>query len=656
MLNAGLQNFVEQQRAPSREEKITWKPVPPRYLSHDIELLERHDAARQLWNVLLPSTGQKQTPVLDQVYGSGKTSLVWKFRSIYSNENNEESKQLKNAIYLHVRFDEDEGQTLPPDGADDSQFKKTAEATICSALLRALRAASNGAFMKDFSGDSSSEAITMDALFERIPEGNGVTFLVHFDEVGLFEMKVDDDRSRKMLYCIWFTAEKFQRRRHFYVLSGRSRILHVMGRQFNRLKNWQSPCETVLIALNNLSSGSIKRIFETRGGACAQWIANEENLKSLQILTGGMPRAVHVAAEFVWLNASVTQLALQQRLQTSCPDIFTLHDSTTFRHLVEISWAGIGLNHSEIYRCDGFVEPLSAVLARFGINSSGVEDEAGLRRIEVPLFQVRSQSWATASLRNIVNYSEPGDRLETGFRRVLFLRLSVLDASNWSAIGLEYLDKCGVPFLAEDVDVTDMFNFPKISTSARGSADTAEKFMAIAHTEWKEESVFDPDRATSQLPPRQVFPPSFLEQLSTLMKIGQFYLPLPRSSSADAKMRVGQNIMIDWQFKNFMSPIKQTTIETEARQCGIAGWTVYLIIICTAGHEVNHGNDSSFSVDGVTVIALSKSSVSKYLGPDFVEKLRSKGLAADQTKRLSSCTSPLKRKYQSRARAEEGGH
>ena len=336
----------------------------------------------------------------------------------------------------------------------------------------------------------------------------------------------------------------------------------------------------------------------------------------------------------------------------ACPDIFATHDSETFRHLVEISWAGIGLNHDEVYRCDGLEEPLSAVLARFGLNSSGVEGESHLRRIEVPLYQVRRQSWATSSLRNIVNYSEPGDRLETGFRRVLFLRLSVLDASNWSHIGLEYLDESSVPFLADNVDVANIFNFPKISTSARGSVDTAEQFMDIAHKEWREEAVLDPDRTASQPPDRQVFAPAFLEKLSTLMKIGQYYLPLPRSSSADAKIRVGPRTMIDWQFKNFMSPISQEDIEKEATLCSITGWTVFLVIVCTAGHDVNDGENSSFTVNGVNVIALSSGSVSTFLGPDFVKRLKSEGMTVDQAKRLSSCTSPLKRKFQSGARAK----
>lgn len=228
-----------------------------------------------------------------------------------------------------------------------------------------------------------------------------------------------------------------------------------------------------------------------------------------------------------------------------------------------------------------------------------------------------------------MNYSEPGDRLETGFRRVLFLRLLVLDASNWSHIGLAYLEKRLVPFLAQDVDVTNIFNFPKISTSARGTVSMAQQFMDVAHQEWTEEAVLNPDRTAIQ-PSRQVFGRAFLKELSALIKIGQYYLPLPRSSAADSKMRIGPTTMIDWQFKNFMSPISQKDIENETKLCGIVGWTVYLIIVCTAGHEVNDGEDSSFTVNGVNVIALSTSgSVATFLGPNFfVEKLKSEGMCS----------------------------
>jgi hypothetical protein len=132
-----------------------------------------------------------------------------------------------------------------------------------------------------------------------------------------------------------------------------------------------------------------------------------------------------------------------------------------------------------------------------------------------------------------------------------------------------------------------------------------------------------------------------------MMLIGQYYLPLPRSSSADAMMRVGEKTMLDFQFKNFMNPISVPDMEAEANLCAIDGWTVFLVIFCTAGHAANGGCDFACTFKGVTIIALSRESVSKFLGPRFVDGLQSAGLASDQAKRLSTCTSPLKRKYQS---------
>ena len=96
------------------------------------------------------------------------------------------------------------------------------------------------------SSENYAQPITMDALLEQIPEGNGVPFWIHFDEVGFFKSKIDDERSQKLLYCIWFAAEKFQKRHHFCVLSGRSHILHaVMGKQFTHFPDWRSPYVTV---------------------------------------------------------------------------------------------------------------------------------------------------------------------------------------------------------------------------------------------------------------------------------------------------------------------------------------------------------------------------------------------------------------------------
>jgi hypothetical protein len=614
---------------------ISWTEVAPLALKKDTALFEREEAARVLWHVLVTKSGTLKTPVLDQCYGAGKTSLVWKFRSIFSEDNSVEARKLQKAVYLAVRFQS--SHSLPSADADDEQFELQAESIICRLLFDTLKLSSNNAFASTVDGPPS----TMTELLDLIPKGNGVSFLFHIDEVGIFETKCDEERGQKMLYCIWIAAEQLRHHHHYFVLSGRSRLLHFIGKQFNHLSSFQSPNQTVLIPLNNLSSESIKAMFEAEG--CKEWVSEGGNLEAIRIITGGMPRAVNDAVEFVVANNNPkpTDSRLQSYLKNSCPLLFQEHDDASFRHLVELSWAGIEVNLDDIY--DG-QEPLSALLARFGLNTSRAPQQ-GQRHIEVPLYLLRSQRWATGSLCNLVNYSEPGDRLESGFRRVLFLRLSVLEAANWSGIGLHYLETAGVPFLPKHIEVTDIFNFPKISDSARGNVTTAKRFMDVAHQKWTEDTVVDPDRTVQS--PRQTFNSSFLKDLSDMMLIGQYYLPLPRSSSADAMMRVGEKTMLDFQFKNFMNPISVPDMEAEANLCAIDGWTVFLVIFCTAGHEANGGCDFACIFKGVTIIALSRESVSKFLGPRFVDGLQSAGLASDQAKRLSTCTSPLKRKYQS---------
>lgn len=186
--------------------------------------------------------------------------------------------------------------------------------------MHALHVASSGQLMQSF--ENSATPITLDALFKQIPQGYAVTFLIHLDDVGFFESKIDDQRSRKMLYYIWIAFEEFQKRGHFCVMSGQSRLLHIMVKQFNRVDQWQSPCATVLIPLTNLSSASIKQIFETWGDACGRWINSEDNLTSLYLLTEGIPQVVHIAATLVASNPTVTQDALARCVRNACPEIF----------------------------------------------------------------------------------------------------------------------------------------------------------------------------------------------------------------------------------------------------------------------------------------------------------------------------------------------
>ena len=600
--------------------------VPPGQLDAAADLLERQDSAKKLYSALLNTSGNRMTPVLDQCFGAGKTSFVWKFRQqlrasveIYTVSPGFE--ELQNAIYLHICF-QAEDLSITAD-LTDGEFCSAVEKMICSKLMSAL-VDSSRSVLPSFSG-----------ILDLVNYLNGVCagkkFLFHFDDIGAFEHKLSEDQQPKILYRIWIAAEQLRRRGHYFVLSGRSRFLHVIGTNSYNLENvsFESPNQTVLIPLNTLSEESAKSVFLKEGAS--EWVEKEGNLAAIHLLTGGVPRALVLAAQHLKLNPNATpdDDQLQQAIQVGCPSMFAKCDEDLFRHLVEMSWAGIEID-PEVQYING--EALTSILARFGLytSSSGCENTK-LRVIRVPLYQFRSQNWAPASLRSISQYVEPGERLEAGFRRVLCLRLSILDACSWDQIGLAYLAASAVPFPL--MDMTDMFSFPKLASNATGNQAQAAEFMEKVHSH---ESGMD----------RQVFSRSFQKQLAKLMRIGQFYVPLPLSSSADAKMRIGETTMLDWQFKNFQNPITEETIKAEAEKCKIVGWTVHLVIFCSAGHSMNNGQDHQFMHKDVHVVALSQQSVEAFLGKTLLEKIQSTGLAADSTTRVPAVSTPLKKKVQ----------
>lgn len=214
-------------------------------------------------------------------------------------------------------------------------------------------------------------------------------------------------------------------------------------------------------------------------------------------------------------------------------------------------------------------------------HTRGSDRDPGLQVTQVPLYQLQRQKWAPSSLKAISH--DPGECLEAGFRRIISLRLSILEVANWSSIGLQFLDAEEVPFLA--AETTDLFPFPKISRQARSSPDEVSNFMDAVHAE----QTFEVSR--------QTFHPCWLTSINELMKIGQIYQPLLRSSSADTMMRaVSNRVLLGWQFKN-SAAVDISLMHKEAGTMtnhGKDDWTpVYLIIIYTNGHTVGDGRDCS---------------------------------------------------------------
>jgi hypothetical protein len=55
--------------------------VPPQSINGE-RLYQRDEAAQQLVSYLLCGGGNKETPVCDDSFGAGKTSLIFKFRAV----------------------------------------------------------------------------------------------------------------------------------------------------------------------------------------------------------------------------------------------------------------------------------------------------------------------------------------------------------------------------------------------------------------------------------------------------------------------------------------------------------------------------------------------------------------------------------------------
>lgn len=86
---------------------LTFRELPPEFISDEI-LHERLDACKFLASLLLNNSGSKVTPICDNMFGSGKTSLIFKFRSVLNRVSWPERPTtyhlLQNAIYLNIQF------------------------------------------------------------------------------------------------------------------------------------------------------------------------------------------------------------------------------------------------------------------------------------------------------------------------------------------------------------------------------------------------------------------------------------------------------------------------------------------------------------------------------------------------------------------------
>lgn len=87
------------------------------------------------------------------------------------------------------------------------------------------------------------------------------------------------------------------------------------------------------------------------------------------------------------------------------------------------------------------------------------------------------------------------------------------------------------------------------------------------------------------------------------------------------------------QEKNFTEPISKDAVLDEMKKCRVEGFTVTLLIICTAGHTSFNGfeTDKDAIMEdsdciGVKAIVLSRQSVINFLGLHFIDAAQSRTL------------------------------
>jgi len=206
-----------------------------------------------------------------------------------------------------------------------------------------------------------------------------------------------------------------------------------------------------------------------------------------------------------------------------------------------------------------------------------------------------------------------------------------MGATNWRSVGLGLLDDINVPF--STIPMTDSYPLPKIAGNAHGSAADASNFLTTVH---RHQSNVD----------RHVLSPSQLTDLFQSMHIGQYYQFLPKSRCADAVIRCDDRTVVQFQFKNWVTPITPDELRAEVSKCEISnGWVSYLVVMCSMGYAgPTASEDLVQDMAGMKVIVLSKASMERWIGAHALSQLAQPveaPLLTDAIRRLS-VTTPLK--------------
>jgi U4/U6 small nuclear ribonucleoprotein SNU13 len=584
----------------------------------ECKLYDRQDSAIQLATALLSAgTGVIETPFMDCCYGAGKTSLVHKFRNLLHEVREEIDgiSQLMEATFIRVVC---EGSILLIDMHDIDDTDVYDEVAM-HLLDDALNASSNQNLVLNRSSFTS--------FVLSLNKYAGVhKFLVHFDEIGVYEM-YGEGIARRMIYRVWQFGNVLKDKGHFFVLTGRSSYLHTIGSEDGGTGGFTSPNRAVMIHLPLLTAESVKNILRDNG--MLEEAERENNVDFIIALCSGVPRAVSaIVSRMKKYFSRPSRTDLENSVCDHCLDreVVKSRDLPLFLYCLELCWAEVYIPLSATL----WDQPVSLVVARLGIYTQRHPKDDRLMRFAVPLYLLRHCKPSIRSLASIAEHADAGSRLECGLRRVLHLRF-MLKPSNWKDCCLSILDDIGVPFPAA-VPREKSYCFPKMVTKSKCSSEDVANFVKAVHSG-------DDTCLLTQ------FPLDAMPALCNLMEIGQYYQPLPRSKSADAKMRVGNRVMLDFQMKNFVTPLTRSQLNEEVSKSRMEGWRVYLLIVCSSGHQVTaDGEDcvEQWTEGGlsVTCVVLSKNSFRLLFGCNASTGIQSRPLFEEAARRIYPSPAP----------------
>ena len=584
-------------------------------------VIGRLDVCEEIVSFFLNNLGTFSFLYLNQNFGSGKTFIAYKFRSvlfdpanseffkkIFSLRYQEKLLKLKNSVYICVRMRGFvKNCKIPPKIEDAYLF---AEKLICREIYLILQLAGFASNLKVKKSDDL--LIYLKKLCPR------TTLLLNLDEVNAFNGSANIFYILTLYACVKI-AHSFKAAGHFVILTGRAEELNLIGKglqltQFS--SSIVSPSPGITVNLPLFSKTEIESLILYNLGSLHAWL-DDEKLLTISKFSGGVPRLVTAFINKISFANVLTVQAFDEEIwddivKKLCP----IPNVEVFNCLLVFVWSKMTFTLNTLlngcYLCD--------ILTYFGFyyNSIGNGKFIAVMPYCIVNFYNRLSGNSLFS-KMLVNNS--GERSELGFQNAYHLRVKTLlhgfSAASWSDLRLKFLDVCLVPF---PISISKKeYVFPKIvGINELRSKNDAINFM-------KKSNCHDTNIEYSEFPVR------LLSELCSLMIIGCYYISFAKSKFSDACIRLNKDTLLHMQFKNYTSKISQVLINNEALKCKVSSFKNILVII-----SFSFPSSKKTQVGDVEVIVLSEKSVRNFFGANLSEMIESKSLVAEATKCISN--------------------